>query len=567
MGEPTQAAVAATGNRLRLRPEHALVAAVAAVIAFLALVPLVYLLWKAFVADGALTLDAFRRAYDAIGLGEMLLNSLWFVAGTTVLSIGLGTALAYLVVRTDLPLKTLVVALTVTQLVIPGVLYTVAWVFLASPRSGALNTLLEPLFGPGTFDIFGLRGMVLVEALHTAPFVFLLMAAALRAMEGTLEESARVSGAGALRALRKITLPLLRPALYAMVLLVAIRALEGFEVPALLGIPRGVWVLTTGIWQSLTHYPVDYGAASAFAVSLLAVASVGIFLLFRLTWRGRSFQTMTGRGIRPRPVELGRWRWPVASLTLLYLAISVVLPLLVLVYTSTQRYYSPPTAETLSHMSLDSFARVLSDEATLHALRNTLVLAAGTATCVVVLAAIAAWLVVRTRVRGRGIVDGLSFAPIVIPGLVLGLALLIVYLRVPLPIYGTMWILLIAYVTSGMPVGMRFAVASTHQVGDELEESAHVSGASWWQTFRRVLLPLLLPALFAAWIYVFVASTRQLSTALVLYSPGNEVLSIRLWDQYQQGEFAEFAALGVMMTLVLVGLIAVAYKLSARMRW
>ena len=567
MGEPTQAAAAATENRSWLRVEHVLVAGVAAVIAFLALVPLAYLLWKAFVADGTLTLDAFRRAYDAIGLGEMLLNSLWFVAGTTVLSIGLGTALAYLVVRTDLPLKTLVVALTVTQLVIPGVLYTVAWVFLASPRSGALNTLLEPLFGPGTFDIFGLRGMVLVEVLHTAPFVFLLMAAALRAMEGTLEESARVSGAGPLRVLRRITLPLLRPALYAMVLLVVIRALEGFEVPALLGIPRGVWVLTTGIWHSLTRYPVDYGAASAFAVSLLAVASVGIFLLFRLTWRGRSFQTMTGRGIRPRPVELGRWRWPVASLTLLYLAIAVVLPLLVLVYTSAQRYYSPPTAETLSHMSLDSYARVVSNDATLQALRNTLVLAAGTATCVVVLAAIAAWLVVRTRVRGRGIVDGLSFAPIVIPGLVLGLALLIVYLRVPLPIYGTLWILLIAYVTSGMPVGMRFAVASTHQVGDELEESAHVSGASWWQTFRRVLLPLLLPALFAAWIYVFVASTRQLSTALVLYSPGNEVLSVRLWDQYQQGEFAEFAALGVMMTLVLVGLIAVAYKLSARMRW
>jgi iron(III) transport system permease protein len=559
--------VAATGSRLRLRPEHALVAGVAAVIAFLALVPLAYLLWKAFVADGALTLDPFRRAYDAIGLGEMLLNSLWFVTGTTVLSIGLGTALAYLVVRTDLPLKTLVVALTVTQLVIPGVLYTVAWVFLASPRSGALNTLLEPLLGPGTFDVFGLRGMVLVEALHTAPFVFLLMAAALRAMEGTLEESARVSGAGPLRVLRKITLPLLRPALYAMVLLVAIRSLESFEVPALLGIPRGVWVLTTGIWQSLTRYPVDYGAASAFAVSLLAIASVGIFLLFRLTWRGRSFQTMTGRGVRPRPVELGRWRWPVASLTLLYLAIAVVLPLLVLVYASTQRYYSPPTAETLSRMSLDSYARVLSNDATLQALRNTLVLAAGTATCVVVLTAIAAWLVVRTRVRGRGLVDGLSFTPIVIPGLVLGLALLIVYLRVPLPIYGTMWILLIAYVTAGMPVGMRFAVASTHQVGDELEESAHVSGASWWQTFRRVLLPLLLPALFAAWIYVFVASTRQLSTALVLYSPGNEVLSIRLWDQYQEGEFAEFAALGVMMTLVLVGLIAVAYKLSARMRW
>ncbi|MET0939197.1 MAG: iron ABC transporter permease [Gaiellaceae bacterium] len=544
-----------------------LVAAVAAVIAYLALVPLGYLLWQAFVADGSLTLASFSRAYAAIGLGEMALNSLWFVVGTTALSIGLGTVLAYLVVRTDLPFKPLILALTVTQLVIPGVLYTIAWIFLASPRSGALNTLLEPLLGPGTFDIFGLRGMVLVEALHTAPFVFLLMAVALRSMEGSLEESARVSGAGTLHVLRKITLPLLRPALYAMVLLVAIRALESFEVPALLGIPRGVWVLTTGIWRSLTHHPVDLGAASAFAVSLLAVACVGIFLLSRLSGRGRSFQTMTGRGIRARPVELGRWRWPVASAVLIYLAIAVVLPLLVLVYTSTQQYYSPPTAETLSNMSLDSYASVLSNDDTARSLRNTLVLAAGSATCVVLLGAVGAWLVVRTRVRGRGLVDGLSFLPIVIPGLVLGLALLIVYLRVPLPIYGTLWIMLIAYVTSGMPVGMRFGVASTHQIGDELEEAAHVSGASWWQTFRRVLVPLLLPALFAAWIYVFVSSARQLSAALVVYSPGNEVLSIRIWDQYQQGEFPELAALGVMMTFVLVGLIAVAYKLSGRLRW
>ena len=239
-----------------------------------------------------------------------------------------------------------------------------------------------------------------------------------------------------------------------------------------------------------------------------------------------------------------------------------MLPLLILLYASTQPFYSPPTRESLSQMSLANYADVLDDESTLRSVWNTLMLAAGTATIVLVLAAVAAWLVVRTRVRGRWTVDALAFMPIAIPGLVLGVSLLVVYLRVPIPIYGTLWILLIAYVTSEMAYGIRFASAPMHQVGDELEESAQTSGASWWQTFRRVLLPLLLPALLAGWLYVFVATARELSSSILLYSPGNEVVSIRIWELYQQGYLTQLAALGVMMVAVLVGLIAVAYRIG-----
>ena len=189
-------------------------------------------------------------------------------------------------------------------------------------------------------------------------------------------------------------------------------------------------------------------------------------------------------------------------------------------------------------------------------------LAAGTATIVLIIAAVAAWLVVRTSVRGRWLIDGLAFVPIAIPGLVFGVALLVVYLRVPIEIYGTLWILLIAFVTAELAFGIRFASAPMHAIGDDLEESAYASGASWWQTFRRILVPLLLPGLVAGWIYVFVASARELSSAILLYSPGNEVVSIRIWELYQEGHLTELAALGVIMFVVLGALIGVAVRVG-----
>ena len=566
MGQPTPGQIVRPdkrGWRVRIRPEHALVAVVALVLAYLALVPIGYLLWRTFVIDGSFTFESFRRAYGAFGLGELALNSLSFALGTTLIGVGVGTALAYLVVRTNLPGRKVVVALTLVQLLIPGILYTISWIFLASPRTGLVNRLLEPIAGEGALNVFGLGGMIFVEGLHLVPVVFLLMAAAFSAIDPSLEESAFASGARLPSVVRRVTIPLVRPALLAAVLLVAIRALEAFEVPALLGIPGGVWVFTSRIWQSLNSYPADLGQAGAYSLSLLVVTAIGVFLLSRLARRPRRFQTITGRasGSRAR-VDLGRWRWPVASVAYAYIATAAVFPLLILVYASTQPFYSPPTRESLSHMSLANYADVLDDDATVHSVWNTLLLAAGTATIVLVLAAVAAWLIVRTRVRGRWTVDALAFMPIAIPGLVLGVSLLVVYLRVPIPIYGTLWILLIAYVTSEMAYGVRFASAPMHQVGDELEESAQTSGASWWQTFRRVLLPLLLPALLAGWLYVFVATARELSSSILLYSPGNEVVSIRIWELYQQGYLPQLAALGVMMVAVLVGLIALAYRIG-----
>jgi iron(III) transport system permease protein len=547
-----------------LRPEHPILAAAVLLIAYLALVPLLYLLWRTFVQDGEPTLEFFREAYSTYGLGSMLRNSLWFALGSTVVAVSLGTILAYLVVRTDLPAKPLFFTAALVPLVIPGVLYSIAWIWLASPRSGALNALMEPLFGAGAINIFSLGGMIAVEGLHLAPLVFLLMAAAFRSLDPALEESARMSGAGMAATFRKVTLPLVRPALSASILIISIRALEGFEVPALIGLPDGTWVFTSRIWRSLSEYPPDFGQAGAYSLTLLALTGIGVLLHLRLSKRTTGYQTVTGRGFRPGVAPLGRWRWPVTGFAAVYLAVAAILPMLILIYVSTQPFYASPSLDGVTSMTLDHYVSTLESEQTMRAFKNSLVLGVGSATAVMLCMAVAAWLVVRTRIRGRLLIDALAFLPIAIPGLVLGVAVLFVYLRLPIPIYGTLWILFIAYFTRYMPYGMRTASISMVQIARELEETAEASGASWWQTFRRVLLPLLVPGLVAGWIYIVIVSLRELSSSILLYSPGDEVLAIAIFQQYENGRFPELAALGVLMVLVIGVLTALAYRLGAR---
>jgi iron(III) transport system permease protein len=548
----------------RRRLDRLLLPGAVGAIAYLVLVPLVYLVWRTFFEAGRPTLRLFRDAYAAHGLGGMAANSLVFGAGATVLAVALGTALAYLIVRTDVPFKAPLFALVLVPLLVPGVLYTISWIFLASPRSGLLNRVLEPVFGAGALDIFSMTGMIIVEGLHLTPLVFLLIAAALRSLDPALEESALVSAAPMRAVFRRVTLPLLRPALLAAAFIVLIRALEGFEVPALLGVPAGEWVFTSRIWRALSSYPADFGKAGAYSVALLVITGAGVYLLARLAPRSRAFETLTGRGARPRPLPLGTWRWPAAAAISVHVVLAVVLPLLMLVYVSTQPYYSSPSLESLSGTTFAHYSDALTHEGTLTALRNSVLVCAGAATTVVVLAALAGWLVVRTRVRGRWLVDALASLPIAVPGVVLGAALLIVYLRVPIAIYGTLWILFIAYLTRYLPYGMRYVSVSMTQISRELEESAEVSGATWWQTFRRIVLPLAAPGLIAGWLFIVAVSLRELSSSLLLYSPGNEVLSVRIWQLYQSGQLPELAALGVLMMAGLTVLTALAFQVWRR---
>jgi len=550
--------------RVRFRAEHVIIALVAAAAVYLALVPLGFLAWRTFFDGGSFSLDAVRDAYDTFGLSELAANSLVFATASTALGVALGTALAYIVVRTDAPWKPFLFAVALVPIAVPGVLYTIAWIFLASPRTGTLNALLEPLFGPETFNVFSLGGMVLVEALRLVPLVFLLMYAGFRSLDPALEESALVGGARTRSVLRRVTLPVVLPALSAAVLVAAIRALEAFEVPALLGIPAGVWVFTSRIWRAVGEYPSNLAAAGAYALPLLLLTGIGVLVHGWITRRGRRFETVTGKGFRPRSIPLGRWRWPVLGLVIVYFVVSFVLPMLALVYVSTQPYYAPISTESLSRGTFENYSAVLTDSLVLEGLKNSELLSAVTATVVMLVMAVCAWLVLRTRLPGRRLLDHVTFVPIAVPGLVLGVALLFVYLRAPIPVYGTLWILLIAYVTIAMPYGMRYASVSMSQIARELEESAAVSGAGWFQSFRRVLLPLLAPGLLAGWVYILVISLRELSSSLMLYSPGNEVLPVVVWERFESGAFPEVATLGVLMTVVLVILVAGAHRLSTR---
>ncbi|MFG1708579.1 ABC transporter permease [Nonomuraea sp. M3C6] len=545
-------------------PKIIIIAVVAGLIGYLALVPLYYLIWGTFFDANGFTLGGFARAYGDPRVGGMIGNSLWFAVGSAVLSLCVGTALAYLNVRTDVPFKGLFFAASIIPLIIPGILYTIAWIFLASPDIGLLNKVVEPIFGPGFFDVFTVWGMVWVEGLHLSPIVFLLMVAAFRSMDPSLEESALMSGASRWQVFRRVTVPLTRPAIVAAVLIMVVRSLESFEVPALLGLQNGIYVFTSRIYFVLRSYPPDLAAAGALAVGLLVLALIGVAISNLVGRAGKTYQTVTGKGFRPRPMELGKWRPVMGGAIVLYFFLTVVGPLLVLLYTSLLKFYQAPSADAFASMSLDNYRQLFDLSDAMTALKNSLALGLGSATLVMILMAVGAWIVVRSRIPGRQLVDHFSFVPLVIPGLVLGLALSFVYLRSPVPIYGTIFILLIAYCTRYMPYGMRYAVTSMHQISSELEESAQVSGASWWQTFRRVLLPLLSPGLLAGWIYILVVSFRELSSSILLYSPGNEVLSILIFEQYENGQFTVLAALGVVMVLTLAVLVIIAYKLGAK---
>jgi iron(III) transport system permease protein len=547
-------------------PRTLLVGGVLVIVGYLAVVPLIYLLHDTFTGPAGFSVAAFTRAYTANSqAGRMMLNSVEFAVGSGALALGLGTLLAYVQVRTDAPLKGLFFAASLVPLIIPGILYAAAWIFLADPRIGLINAVLfKPILGHGLFNTFSMWGMIWVQGLHLAPIAFLLMAAAFRSMDPALEEAALMAGAPRHVLLRRITMPLVRPAIVSAILLMFVQSLESFEVPGLLGLQNGIYVFTSRIYFVLRQFPIDYGAAGAYALGLLAFAIVGVALSGWLSRNARGYQTVTGKAFRPRPMELGRARPLIGGLVVLYFAVAVVLPVAVLVYASLLKFYSAPSLESLRTLSLANYRTVLHTPLAITALRNSVLLGIGAATVVMFLTAVASWVVVRTRAMGRRLLDVVAFTPLVVPGLVLGLALSFVYLRTALPIYGTLWILLIAYSTRYLPYGMRYASSAMSQTSGELEESAHVCGASWWQTFRRVLLPLASSGILAGWVYILVVSFRELSSSILLYSPGKEVLSILIWEQFENGQFTTLAAIGVCMVAILVLLVLVAYRLGAR---
>jgi len=539
---------------------------------YIAVIPLGFLLWQSFrtpqtaTVDAVFTLGNYAAAYGSAETLRLFWTSVQFAAGTSILAFVLGTALAWMNERTNTPFKALFFALSIIPLVIPSILFTISWILLASPQIGILNLVLQGWFGldQPLFNIYSLAGMIWVDGLHYSPMAFLLMTAAFRAMDPSFEESATMSGANILQVLWRVTLRLTWPAIVATLLILFVRAIESFEVPALLGLPNGIEVFTSAIYQAVHRYPSLVGLASAYAVALLAITTVGVYFVSRLSSRGSRYATVTGKAFRPRQIDLGGWRWFTAAIFVVYFLLIVVLPFSVLLWSSFQRFYAVPSMEALGNLTLDPYRFILNYPNLPRTVMNSVMLSFGAATIVMLVTSVICWIVVKTRIPGRWLLDNIASLPMVFPGLVLGLAIMIFYLNVDVGIYGTIWIMLIAYVTRFMPYGLRYNTSSMLQIHKELEESAAMSGASWITTFRRVILPLLKPGLLAGWIYVMIVSIRELSTSILLYSPDTQVMSITIWELWENGQYVELSALGVMFITALFFLVLIAQWLGRK---
>ena len=539
---------------------------------YIAVIPLGFLLWQSFrtpqtaATDAVFTVGNYAVAYGSSDTWQLFLTSIRFASGTALFAFVLGTALAWMNERTNTPFKSVFFALAVIPLIIPGILFTVAWILLASPQIGIINLVMQNWFGleEPPFNIYSLRGMIWVDGLHYSPMAFLLMSAAFRAMDPSLEESATMSGANIFQVARRVTLMLTWPAIVATILILFVRAIESFEVPALLGLPAGIEVFTSAIYQAVHRYPSQIGLASAYAVALLLMTTGGVYWVSRLSSQGSKYATMTGKGFRPRQIDLGRWRWGTAAIFIVYFLLIVVLPFLVLLWSSFQRFYAVPSMEALQNLTLDPYRFILSYPNLSRTIWNSIALALGTATIVMLVTSVICWIVVKTSLPGRWLLDNVASLPLVFPGLVLGLAIMVFYLNVDVGVYGTIWIMLIAYVTRFMPYGLRYTTTSMVQIHKELEESAAMSGASWGTTFRRIILPLLKPGLLAGWIYVMIVSIRELSTSILLYSPDTQVMSIVIWELWENGQYVELSALGVLFIIALFTLVLVAQWLGKK---
>ena len=543
----------------------------AGVLVYLAVLPLLMLFIGSFQAEVAprefvYTLKNYQAAYASEYTYSTFVNSLIFASGSSALTFILGTMLAWLTERTNTPLRSIFVPIAVVPLILPGVLESIAWIFLLSPKFGYLNVWLMNLFGLQSppFNVFSLPGMIWVHSVGQVPLAFLLMVAAFKSMDPSLEESAMMSGANTWQTLRRVTLRLLMPTAGSVVLILFVRTLESFETPALIGIPARIYVYTSEIYLAFNEYPPDYGRGGALAVGLLLLSAVGVWLYTRATKEGKKFQTVTGKAFRPRQFDLGGWKWVGFGFLTFYFVFVVLLPFLVLFWASFLPFFATPSWDAINKLSLDNYRYLGGFRPFWDAMKNSIILATMTATVAMALTSLVAWIVYKSRLPGSWVLDFLAFVPITIPGIVMGMSLILLYVAFPIPIYGTIWVLLIAYVTRYIPYGMRSASGSILQIHGELEEAAAASGASWWETFKRVTLPLLRPGLVAGWIYICIVSFREFSTSVLLATGESRVLSILLFTMFEQGQVTIVAAIGVLMIVTLLSIVAVFYKLTGK---
>ncbi|MBA4422205.1 MAG: ABC transporter permease [Syntrophus sp. (in: bacteria)] len=539
------------------------------IVGFLTVCPVVMLLLGSFSeglgAFGSFTLSKYVKAYTDPAFAEILLNTIIFTIGSAAVATLLALFLAYLNTRTNIPFKYLFRIISLLPMMVPHILFAVSWVLLLNPSNGMINLFLRQIFGieGAALNIYTMQGMILVEGLLDLPIAYLVIAPAMSAFDVSLEESSKVCGASNLRTLTRVTLPVLRPAILAAATLVIVRSLASFAVPSVIGMPGRIYVLATHIYRIVaTGYATDYGMAAAVGMSALAASITLIFLYRHLTREGDKYVTISSRGYRPTVIDLKGARYPLFGIVGLLSFILIVLPVLVLFYTSLVPYSMVPSAKAFAMMSWKHWIAVLKDPVSLLSLKNSLYLGIGGATLGMVLAFFVSYVIVKVRTKGSGFLESLSFLSFSFPGIVVGIGFMWFFVRTPL--YATIWALLIGYIATYLPYGIRPLTSAFVQIHSNLEESSRVCGGGPLYTMRRIVIPLLIPGIVSGWILMATMFVRELSLSVVLSRPGTEVLAVQILRFAEDGLWGRLSALGILMIFISTILVVIASLIGVK---
>lgn len=484
-------------------------------------------------------------------------NTLVYVTGATAFGITVAAGLAWLVERTNIPGKIWIYAGVPMTLAMPGMLQAMAYVLLLSPRIGYLNELLG-VFAIGPINIYSLSGMIFIEGLRLVPTAFLMLVPLLRAMDPALEEAAFMSGANPRRTLRRVTIRLMLPGLLAVLIYQCMTALEVFEVPGILGLPASIYVFSTKIYSvlhSVSTIPA-YGQANALAMIYVVIAIGATWIYAKVISKSERFTIITGKGYRPRELDLGKGRWLALGAVLLFLTFSIILPFLVLAYVSFLPFLQSPSLAAFQMMTVDHYVQLWKTPLIGRVMMNTVYMVVITSTLTVVISFLVSLVIVRSKFWGRKILDQLAFMPHAIPGIVMGLAFLWVFLqgtKYGINLYGGIWAISIAFAVGFMAYGTRSMNAALLQIHKDLEEAAQTSGATPWRTMWRIFCPLMLPTFVGVWVWSMLHAVRIAGKPLLLYEGSeNQVLAILIWNMWDEGNIEGVGAIGTLMIVFLL---------------
>ncbi|TWT10940.1 iron ABC transporter permease [Reyranella sp. CPCC 100927] len=511
-----------------------------------------------------LSLDNFVAVLANENVHAALFNSLIACTGGTALAVVIGLTFSWIVVRTNTPWKGFIAAVSMIPLFVPPLVAAVAWSILGSPKTGLINTIFRWAGLDWRIDLYSMSGLIVVFGMYYAPYVYMFTASALRNMDPSLEEASEIAGASAFRTLFTVTFPLIAPAIISGMLLSFVVMLGIYGIPAVLGAPANISVLTTYIFKLTAWNPPLYNTAAAVAI-ILMVVTAGLVVLQQRVLSGRSYATVAGKAFRPRSLDLGAWRWLTLGLAFVYLFVVVVLPTLALIVAAFRKFLFIRDAASLFDMkqySMVHFDSVFDNPLTVRSIINTMEVGIVTALLGGVLAFAIGYTINRTRVAGRGSIDVLSTLPVAIPGLVIGVAYLWAWIGLPGGLYGTIWILALAFVARFMPDTVKALSTSFLQIHKELEEAAWICGKSLLGTIRTIVLPLASPGVIAAMTLLFVLAIRELGSSLFLYTSDTMVMAVLLLDYYEGGNTGKTAAFSLVQTVLLAVLIGIANWLS-----